>query len=299
MNRQFVDTLEREEPNAAGTSPDSRVLDLPAWNAALPRLAGQYQDALPFPHIELGDLLNCAVASEMAAEFPAIGTESWIQYKHRNENKLGMPDRRLFPPLIGRVVDQLNSSEFVAWVSALTGIPNLLSDPSLEGGGLHQSGRGGFLNVHTDFSTHHYNRNWRRRVNLILYLNPGWLEKWGGSLEFWDTSMDRCVAKYTPLLNHAVIFTTDERSLHGFPDPLTCPDGVSRRSLALYYYTEEREAPKVRSTDYRSRPTDSAYERILIWLDKTAVDLYSRAKARIGFSDDFASGVLGFFSRKK
>jgi hypothetical protein len=38
---------------------------------------------------------------------------------------------------------------------------------------------------------------------------------------------------------------------------------------------------------------------LLIWLDKKAVDLYSRAKARFGFSDDFASKVLGFLSGKK
>jgi hypothetical protein len=37
----------------------------------------------------------------------------------------------------------------------------------------------------------------------------------------------------------------------------------------------------------------------MIWLDKTAVDLYSRAKTRFGFSDEFASRMLGLFSRKK
>jgi len=37
----------------------------------------------------------------------------------------------------------------------------------------------------------------------------------------------------------------------------------------------------------------------MIWLDKQAVDLYSRAKARFGFSDDFASRVLGSISGKK
>jgi hypothetical protein len=29
------------------------------------------------------------------------------------------------------------------------------------------------------------------------------------------------------------------------------------------------------------------------------VDLYSRAKVRFGFSDEFASKVLGFLSKKK
>ena len=112
--------------------------------------------------------------------------------------------------------------------------------------------------------------------------------------------MQRCAAKYPPLLNHAVIFTTDERSLHGFPDPLTCPAGVSRKSLAFYYYTvEEHAVVSPHSTDYHARPTDGWKEAALIWLDKKAVDIYSRAKARLGFSDEFASKVLGFLSGKK
>jgi len=176
----------------------------------------------------------------------------------------------------------------------------LIPDPSLEGGGLHQSGRGGFLNVHTDFSMHHYQKNWRRRVNVIVYLNPAWQDQWGGAIEFWEKGMQRCAAKYSPLLNHAVIFTTDERSLHGFPDPLRCPEGVARKSLAFYYYTvEEHAKASSHSTDYFARPGDTWKEKLLIWTDKKAVDLYSRAKARLGFSDEFASRILGFLSRKK
>jgi len=234
----------------------------------------------------------------MAGEFPNPNIDAWTQYKHANENKLGLAKRALFPPQLGAVVDELNSAEFVNWLSRLTGIPDLVPDPSLEGGGLHQSGRGGFLNVHTDFSNHHYHQHWRRRVNLILYLNENWRDEWGGAIEFWEISMRRCAAKYSPLLNHAVIFTTDERSLHGFPDPLRCPENVSRKSLALYYYTVSDSSVEVRSTNYRARPNDGPVKSAMIWLDKEAVDLYSRAKTRFGFSDAWASKILRFLSRK-
>jgi Rps23 Pro-64 3,4-dihydroxylase Tpa1-like proline 4-hydroxylase len=248
----------------------------------------------------LKDFLDPEIALEMAAQFPQATSDAWTQYKHANENKLGMPKRELFPATLGAVTDELNSPEFVAWVSELTGIPDLMADPMLEGGGLHQSGPGGYLNVHTDFSMHHFHTNWHRRVNLILYLNPGWQEEWGGALELWERKMARCGAKYPPLLNHALIFTTDERSLHGFPDPLTCPEGQSRKSLALYYYTVEPDHKVTgHSTDYFARPQDGWGKSAMIWLDKKAVDLYSRAKARFGFSDEFASKVLGFLSKKR
>ncbi len=277
-----------------------RLFDYERWEAAVPGLSRQYRCNHPCPHILLKDFIDPQAALAMAEQFPSATSDAWTQYKHANENKLGMPKREFFPAAIGAVVDELNTPEFVAWISVLTGIPKLMADPMLEGGGLHQSGRGGYLNVHTDFSMHHFHTNWHRRVNLILYLNPGWKEEWGGSLELWEKGMTRCGAKYPPFLNHALIFTTDERSLHGFPDPLTCPEGESRKSLALYYYTiDQGHKTAVHSTDYFARPQDSWRKSAMIWLDKKAVDLYSRAKARFGFSDEFASKVLGFLSKKK
>jgi len=270
------------------------------WSAQLPSLRRQFREAQPYPHVHLKEFLDQYVAAKTAGEFPDMATDAWTRYKHPNENKLGLAKRSLFPPLLGEVVDELNSEAFVRWLSQLTGIPGLVPDDMLEGGGLHQSGAGGFLNVHTDFSNHHYHKHWRRQVNLILYLNPNWQERWGGALELWDREMRRCVVQIPPLFNEALIFRTDEISYHGFPDPLRCPDGESRKSLALYYYTAESGAEvKTRSTNYRPRPEDGPLKSSMIWLDKQAVDLYSRAKARFGFSDEFASKILGFLSRRR
>jgi 2OG-Fe(II) oxygenase superfamily len=282
-------------------APTTRLLfPYEKWSNRLSKLKRQFRDNQPYPHVHLKDFLEPEIAAQMAAEFPDMTTDAWTRYKHQNENKLGLAKREMFPLLLGEVVDELNSPDFVDWLSRLTGIDGLVSDDMLEGGGLHQSGVGGFLNVHTDFSNHHYHKHWRRQVNLILYLNPGWEEQWGGALELWDREMRNCIVKVPPLFNDALIFRTDEISYHGFPDPLRCPEGESRKSLALYYYTEE-DGPevKMRSTDYRPRPQDGALKSSLIWLDKKAVDLYSRAKARFGFSDELASKILGFLSRKR
>jgi hypothetical protein len=270
------------------------------WSPQLPSLQRQFAGNQPYPHVHLKGFLDPDVAAAMATEFPGLATDAWTRYKHPNENKVGLAKRSMFPALLGDVVDELNSEAFVHWLSQLTGIPNLLPDPMLEGGGLHQSGPGGFLNVHTDFSNHHYHKHWRRQVNLILYLNPAWQASWGGALELWDREMKKCVAKVPPLFNEALIFRTDEISYHGFPDPLRCPEGESRKSLALYYYTAEAEGEvKTRSTNYRSRPEDGFLKASMIWMDKKAVDFYSRAKARFGFSDELASKILGFLSRKR
>lgn len=270
------------------------------WGEFLPRLSRQFHENKPFPHLHLRSFLEPGMALDMAEEFPGLDTDAWTRYKHQNENKVGLNKRSLFPPLLGEAVDELNSPEFVDWLSQLTGIPGLMADATLEGGGLHQSGPGGFLNIHTDFNTHHYHKHWQRRVNLILYLNPNWQEQWGGSIELWDRDVRNCVVKIPPLFNEALIFQTDDISYHGFPEPLRCPPGESRKSVALYYYTlDGKTNVPVRSTNYRSRPNDSLFRSMIIWLDKEAVDLYSRAKARFGFSDEFASKILGFLSRNR
>jgi Rps23 Pro-64 3,4-dihydroxylase Tpa1-like proline 4-hydroxylase len=270
------------------------------WGALLPRLRRQFRQNQPFPHLHFREFMEPEMALSMAEEFPGLETDAWTRYKHQNENKVGLAKRSLFPPLLGEAVDELNSPEFLDWLSELTGIPGLMADSSLEGGGLHQSGRGGFLNIHTDFNTHHYHKHWRRRVNLILYLNPNWQEEWGGSIELWDREVQNCVVKIPPMFNDALIFQTDDISYHGFPEPLRCPPGESRKSVALYYYTHAMEEHvAVRSTNYRPRPNDGFFKSMMIWLDKEAVDLYSRAKARFGFSDEFASKILDFLSRKK
>ena len=109
----------------------------------------------------------------------------------------------------------------------------------MDGGGLHRSLPGGFLNIHADFSAHHSKPGWRRRVNLLLYLNPEWQPDWGGALELWSKDMQRCVTRIEPKANRILLFTTDADSFHGHPEPLRFPDGQARRSLALYYFTIE------------------------------------------------------------
>ncbi len=277
-----------------------RLFPYGKWDYQLADLSKTYQQNPPYPHIALENFLDEEVAQQCVAEFPKPGDVSWIHYKHFNENKLGKSNRKEFPTTIGRVIDEFNSPEFAAFVSKLTGIPGLMADPSLEGGGMHQTEPGGFLNMHADFTMHHHQKNWRRRVNMILYLNPGWEKSWGGELELWDKEMKKCVTKCPPIFNHAVFFNTTELSFHGYPDPIKFPAGTTRRSLALYYYTIEDDPNYVaKSTNYKPRPGESKGRAFMIWLDKKAVHCYSVLKKKLGLSDDFAGKLLGVFSRKK
>jgi hypothetical protein len=52
--------------------------------------------------------------------------------------------------------------------------------------------------------------------------------------------MSKVTHSIEPVFNRAVIFNITDDAFHGHPHPLTCPEDVSRYSLALYYFTETR-----------------------------------------------------------
>ena len=258
-------------------------------------LSQDYGKADPFPHIVFDDFLDPEVFAKAVAEFQELDSGEWINWVHANERKFGNKNPEEWGPNLREILAQLNSPEFVAFLSRLIGVDGLFADDTLEGGGLHRSITGGFLNIHADFTVHPHHRNWQRRANILVYLTEDWEPEYGGALEFWDQEMKECRVKLPPISNRAVIFTTSEDSFHGHPIPMTCPEGVARRSLALYYFTEE-EDPLVRSTEYRARPGDGL-RSVTIFTDKYLLRAYDGIKRWLGFDDDFASRVLGFWNR--
>ena len=274
------------------------IFDLNYWEEQLSLGNYNYQDQQPYPYIVLENFLPNLSAKTAMNAFPAVKDEGWIHYLHVNEKKHGLNKLDLMPSYIRKVIQTLNQPDTVDFISRLTGIPNLKADDSLEGGGLHQTCRGGFLNVHADFTVHPHKRHWRRRVNLLLYLNENWEESYNGHLELWSRDMARCEKKIAPLFNRCVIFNTDEDSYHGVPETILCPEDMTRKSIALYYFTEEAKAPTLRSTNYKARPGDGL-KAIPIWIDKQLIAVYTSLKRRLGLNDDTISKFLNRFNRKK
>ncbi len=273
------------------------ILDFDKWKVAFLEMAAEYQAAYPYPHAVIDNFLLPEAAHSAMEAFPAVKDQGWIHYVHVNEKKHGLNKMDSIPSYLQEVIRTLNSDAFVSILSELTGIKNLKADDTLEGGGLHQSQRGGYLNIHADFTVHPHRRNWRRRVNVLVYLNEGWEEDYRGELELWTRDMKSCARKVLPVFNRCVIFNTDDDSYHGLPDPIQCPEDMTRKSIALYYFTEEENTPKKRATNYRARPGDGI-KSVFIYLDKQAVSAYNALKGTLGIDDKFVSRVLHFFSKK-
>jgi hypothetical protein len=280
-------------------SEDSRYFPFERYEFQEADLAQRFQSKQPYNHLHFEHFLDDGLALAMATEFPRHSDKLWTEYKHVNEKKAGLHLRDKLPDLIGQVVDELNSPRFVALLSRITGIEGLLADDTIDGGGIHQAESGGFLNVHTDFTMHRTRPNWRRRCNLIVYLNKGWKEEWGGNIDYWAPDMSSVVASYPPIINTAVLFNTPG-ALHGFPDPLKCPETEARKSMQFYYYTvdDSHSSTSVpHATAYYPRPNDKPIKRVLIALDNIALAFYSWLKRRLGLSDVLLSRLLKFFGR--
>ena len=214
-----------------------------------------YLNAAPFPHAFFDDFFDPSLLDVVLTEFPKPGAIKWQTFDNEKEIKLASSAESTFGPATRLLLYHLNSITFLEFLSKLTGIENLIPDPCFAGGGLHQSPRGGKLGIHADFNKHG-RYGFDRRINVLLYLNKDWKEEYGGSLELWSRDMTKCEAKVLPIFNRMALFSTTSTSYHGLPDPLLCPEGMMRKSLALYYYTNGRpseEASDSHSTLFRER----------------------------------------------
>ena len=88
----------------------------------------------------------------------------------------------------------------------------------------------------------------QRKLNIIIYLseqlNP---DHHQGHLGLWShdvkTNQPReLIKEVSPIFNRAIIFDTTQDSWHGMSQKLMVPDGIYRKSLAIYYLTEPNNA---------------------------------------------------------
>ena len=222
-------------------------------------LKEQYISADPFPHIVLDEFCSPEALDACIDYFPdAPDPNSRVFERDQEKFKTSFnPD--YLTPALRSFFYSLNSRPFLQFLENLTGVTGLIPDPYFVGGGFHQTNQGGHLDVHADFNLHRH-LGLERRLNVLIYLNKGWQEEYGGNLELWKRDMSKCVQRVAPIYNRCVVFSTDSTSFHGHPQPIAHPNNTPRRSIALYYYTATwKPTSKTHTTQFKARPnsTDS------------------------------------------
>lgn len=214
----------------------------------------------PFPHIISDNFLPKDIVKKAESEFINFNNlHNAGGYRYGNL-KYHFEDFEKMPETIKKIISFFQSKEFIKLLEKKFNLSNVKPDWTLWGGGMHSSKTGGNLKVHSDF-IYLRKKNTKRVLNLLLYLNSDWKKEWKGDLELWDKKMTKKVRELSPVLNNVVIFRTDKDSNHGFPDNILCPENINRKSIAIYYYIEEKsflpikiKMRKYYTTQWKKRP---------------------------------------------
>jgi hypothetical protein len=214
-------------------------------------LAAAFRDGDPFRHVVIDGFLREDYAQAILDTFPAFDLRRALNEAGEVGGKAVVEKIREIGEPYRLLDDLIQRRDFLDLVGHITGIPDLLYDPFYFGGGTHENREGQDLDPHVDFNRHPV-EGWHRRLNLIVYLNREWDDAWGGSLDLHRDPRedDDRITRVTPLFNRAVIFETTEWSWHGF-SRITLPEGrkdISRRSVALYFYSKARPAEELADT---------------------------------------------------
>ena len=223
-------------------------------------LRAQMHGAPGFPHFCIDGFLEEAFAEDVLGAFPTYRQAKSLGHSFEAVNekhKVQITDSTRFGAPIRRLHELLSSDAFVARMAYVSGIPNLVADAGLAGGGIHETDHGGRLDVHVDFNFNEQ-LGLYRRLNLLVYFNKNWEPRYGGYLDLWDKDVRNCLGQFAPSFNRAAAFATSDISWHGVT-PVDCPPGQARKSFAIYYYSKEPppgwDGVK-RSTVFRPRPDE-------------------------------------------
>jgi len=193
----------------------------------------RFQTASPWPHLVLDDLIDPAMIA--AAEQEEL-EPSLHMAVDRSYRKIKAESPAPNGPTATAILESIGGTDFLAFLEELTGVSGLLPDPTHYWAGLHVNPPGAFQAIHRDFRVHPITGLFHR-VNILIYLNSDWKSEYGGELELWKPDKSACERQVAPVAGKSVIFEAGPGAIHGIPEPIRCPAGRARLSLAAIYYT--------------------------------------------------------------
>jgi len=249
----------------------------------------EFQRAKPFRHVAIDQFLDEDCCEALLRDFPAFDEKKARDERGMVGRKAVVEDVTDISRFYRQFYDYICSRPFLKAMSELTGIPDLIADKTLFGGGTHNNLEGQGLDVHIDFNIDERTML-HRRINLLIYLNKEWEEEWGGSIELHSSPSNPLVdevASFLPLFNRAVIFETNEYSWHGFRR-IQLPEDkrhLSRKSFSIYLYTKDRPAEEVvapHTTFYRPQPLPANLRAGHTLTEEDMLQLHIRTQGRDG-----------------
>src|ERR1700742_2975356 len=130
-------------------------------------LGATFRRGSPFPHLVMDHLFPAPALQAMAEEFDAAS--AWREYHGGLQRKRGTPPGGHLPPAVQDYFNVVYSGPFIRLLSRITGIDDLIPDPALYGGGMHEVNAGGSFEIHMDFATHPRTKLMNRLVMITYF----------------------------------------------------------------------------------------------------------------------------------
>jgi 2OG-Fe(II) oxygenase superfamily len=242
-------------------------------------LSARYRSAKPFPNLVIDDLFSEALLERVVDEILPVGEANWVCNDDNHFRQFNLRSARDLGEAGSQLVAFLHSARFLYFLTEVTGIPELLPDPYLQGAGYHLIPRGGKFDVHVDRNTL-YSTGLIRRLSLLIYLNKDWKREYGGQLELWSKDGKRSEVTIEPTFNRTALFEIADENYHGVPSVVRCPKERSRNCFVAYYHTVELPGVKA-VTPHTSIYAPDPYPRRRSLLRRLARDLTPPLVARL------------------
>lgn len=236
----------------------------------LDALREAFRKSGPARHLVLDGLFPDTLLNSIVDEFALVRQDQWRECRNLLQQKRATATSPELPPSSRAYTDFVHSGVFQRFLEYVTGIDDLVADPTLFGGGLHEISTGGAFELHRDFPRHPVTKLANQLI-VITYLNHGWCEEYGSALELWSHSPRKLEKSILPVFGRTVIMETSGTSLHGHPNAVRAPDGQPRRSIACYFYkdlAQDKSRFSLDSTVYVARPGQSMAQKGVVALYK-------------------------------
>jgi Rps23 Pro-64 3,4-dihydroxylase Tpa1-like proline 4-hydroxylase len=223
----------------------------------------EYQYTKPYPNAFIDNYLDDAFAIALQDEIMNIPESSFDRYDNPFEQKFTLRDKNNYPEKLNKLMTDFASNEFVEYLSKLTGY-ELINDSTKNFWGVHKYKSGDRLDIHVDAGIHPVTKQ-KKQVTIGLYLSKNWKEEYGCQLEIWDGENSKnndakllnCAHKIAPLFNRLIIFTCDDYSWHGNPEPCNSPDDATRIFITISYLSNNTNFENQRQKAFFiARPND-------------------------------------------
>lgn len=224
-------------------------------------------------HLVIDNLLPDNLCNQIYESFPKKLNNFHLRKSFR-ERKRTLANLSIHNKNINNAIYAFQDKKILNILSEITKINNLEADEKLYAGGLSLMMQDDFLNPHVD-NSHNINREKYRRLNLLYYVTPNWIEEYGGNFELWDNNIKKPKVIISNF-NRLVIMETTRHSWHSVNKLLS---NKARCCLSNYYFTKNSPLKSNKKyfhvTSFTGRPNEK-YKIAYALLDNNIRNVISK-----------------------